>query len=468
MRVIEKNGRFGVDYDEGADAETGKRRRRFVACVSEADAYRTLANLLDSRYEPEPDPAHLLGAFSAKFIADCRARGLEPSTVERYEGSLRNHILPELGNLPLQSITREVVHDFLKRKLEAESLQGLKENSRKRASKKLERGSVRQLLTTIRALFSVARFTPELAGLPNPCEGLAKRLRLSAKHDEGEVKALTREQLARLLGAAREGPHYAALALMAWAGLRLGEALAVQESDIDFSRSVLMVSRTLGSKSTKGKKSRIVDVSRHLLDVLRDVVERNRDVRRSAKVVALDGSTISPVTRGPYLLYPEIPAKVEAKDKSWAQKIVQRAMTETLKVAGLPEHFTCHSLRHTYAANLISAGVSAAYVQRQMGHASISLTVDLYGRWFPVQGNGAVDDLSNSTLPTLGAEMEPETDSSGLEQSPQVVAVQGVNLNRRGSYLRSPCTCTSRCPSSAGCWGHPCGGPSAPAGRTTR
>ena len=44
-------------------------------------------------------------------------------------------------------------------------------------------------------------------------------------------------------------------------------------------------------------------------------------------------------------------------------------------------HFSPHCLRHTFASQLLADGVSPAYVQEQLGHASIELTVGAYGRW---------------------------------------------------------------------------------------
>jgi integrase len=42
-----------------------------------------------------------------------------------------------------------------------------------------------------------------------------------------------------------------------------------------------------------------------------------------------------------------------------------------------------HDLRHTYASLMISAGVSPAYVQQQLGHARIKMTVDTYTLLIP-------------------------------------------------------------------------------------
>ena len=50
-------------------------------------------------------------------------------------------------------------------------------------------------------------------------------------------------------------------------------------------------------------------------------------------------------------------------------------------MAQLPEHYTIHSLRHTYASLLLAQGAPPPWVQQQLGHAHYSITVDLYGSW---------------------------------------------------------------------------------------
>ena len=59
-------------------------------------------------------------------------------------------------------------------------------------------------------------------------------------------------------------------------------------------------------------------------------------------------------------------------------------------------HFTPHCLHHTYASLMLQAGESPVYVQRQLGHASIKLTVDTYGRWLPMGNKVAVDRLDDA------------------------------------------------------------------------
>jgi hypothetical protein len=77
------------------------------------------------------------------------------------------------------------------------------------------------------------------------------------------------------------------------------------------------------------------------------------------------------------------------------------AFARALRAVGLPGHLTVHSLRHSYASLLLQRGESPAYVQRQLGHASIQLTVDTYGKWLPAGNKAAanrLDDPSGSKM----------------------------------------------------------------------
>ena len=76
-----------------------------------------------------------------------------------------------------------------------------------------------------------------------------------------------------------------------------------------------------------------------------------------------------------------------------------------LKRAKLPLHFSPHSLRHTFASLLLQQGESPVYVQRQLGHASIKLTVDTYGKWLPMGNKAAVDRLDDVAAGANGSKV---------------------------------------------------------------
>jgi integrase-like protein len=83
---------------------------------------------------------------------------------------------------------------------------------------------------------------------------------------------------------------------------------------------------------------------------------------------------------------------------------VRRAMLRVLKAAKLPLHFTPHSLRHTYASILLADGVSPVYVQEQLGHARIELTVSTYGRRLKKKAPGALDRLDSNPVQYVATE----------------------------------------------------------------
>jgi integrase len=88
-------------------------------------------------------------------------------------------------------------------------------------------------------------------------------------------------------------------------------------------------------------------------------------------------------------------------DMHFADKEIRVARTlsggriETLKTARLSLHFSPHCLRHTFASLMLQQGESPAYVQRQLGHASIQLTVDTCGQWLPLGNKAAVNRLDD-------------------------------------------------------------------------
>jgi hypothetical protein len=62
--------------------------------------------------------------------------------------------------------------------------------------------------------------------------------------------------------------------------------------------------------------------------------------------------------------------------------------------------FRFHDLRHTYAALMIAASAHPKYLQAQMGHSSIRVTLDLYGHLFPDANRGVLDALDALTTPS--------------------------------------------------------------------
>ena len=236
--------------------------------------------------------------------------------------------------------------------------------------------------------------------------GRVFRLAKSTAARQEDVKAFDRAQLARfLVTAERVTPRLAPLFLLiARTGVRLGEGLALQWEDVDLTTRTLHVRRNLSAGEVGTPKSgagRDVDLSQHLADRL----ARLR-VTRATTALRQGSSEVPPwifCTRTGHPFHP---------------RVIQRACAAVLVDAELPAHFTPHCLRHTFASLLLSDGVSPAYVQRMLGHSSIKLTVDLYGKWLPMANKAAVDRLDDAA----GSEVVADAVANG--------SVAGVQTDR--------------------------------------
>ena len=74
---------------------------------------------------------------------------------------------------------------------------------------------------------------------------------------------------------------------------------------------------------------------------------------------------------------------------SWLTRTVWRRVQEK---AGVRVR-NWHNLRHTFATHLLMAGVNPIYVSKQLGHATVSMTMDIYAHWIPEDAGGRGVDV---------------------------------------------------------------------------
>ena len=85
--------------------------------------------------------------------------------------------------------------------------------------------------------------------------------------------------------------------------------------------------------------------------------------------------------------------------------MVHRRFIPTLEASGCPR-IRFHDLRHTYATWLIWNGESPKYIQRQMRHASITTTLNVYGHLMPEVRDEATKRLDETVFGVLGTVAE--------------------------------------------------------------
>ncbi|MCZ6800278.1 MAG: tyrosine-type recombinase/integrase, partial [Nitrospirae bacterium] len=81
----------------------------------------------------------------------------------------------------------------------------------------------------------------------------------------------------------------------------------------------------------------------------------------------------------------------------WEERNLKRCYTKCLEASGL-RHVRFHDLRHSYASHLIDLGTHSKYIQEQLGHSSIQVTMDIYGHLFPNRNKGWVNRLDDGSF----------------------------------------------------------------------
>lgn len=171
------------------------------------------------------------------------------------------------------------------------------------------------------------------------------------------------------------------IGLAAFAGLRLGEASAVQVGDIDFLRRSLTVSRQVQREAG------------HELEIRAPKYGSERTVYLPDGLLQILSAHIADVGvygEDQWLFAGEHgqPAKPRRISYAW---------DKTVKAAGVGK-MNIHSLRHFFASGLIASGCDVVTVQRALGHASPAVTLNTYSHLWP--------DAADRTRAAAGALLE--------------------------------------------------------------
>ena len=153
---------------------------------------------------------------------------------------------------------------------------------------------------------------------------------------------MTPEEVSRLLGAVPNQRDRTAMEIAYAAGLRLGEVVHLKVSDIDSGRMILRVDQG------KGKKDRNVMLGPALLETLRAYWKRYRP-----RVWLFPGKDPS---------------------RPMHPTLIQRAFTQAKREARIGKRVSFHSLRHSFATQLLESGVNVRTIQALLGHRSLDTT----------------------------------------------------------------------------------------------
>jgi integron integrase len=172
--------------------------------------------------------------------------------------------------------------------------------------------------------------------------------------------------------------------LLYGSGLRLQECLRLRVQDLDFERNEILV------RSGKGDKDRVTLLPLSLKQPLREHLKKVRGIHEK-DLAAGWGSVLLPEALA--RKYPNAAKEwrwqwVFPQQNRWKnvttgeqgrhhihETILQRAVKEAVRRAGLTKHVGCHSFRHSFATALLEEGYDIRTIQELLGHKDVSTTM---------------------------------------------------------------------------------------------
>ena len=273
--------------------------------------------------------------FAASWLDRLKARGRRTLTLQSYATALQLHVVPALGHLPLDQIT----------KLDLVKLSDALCVKRKENGEPYSQQTVARIWS--KAL-SVLRAGLDLYDLRDVSRGVPGPERTESRKAKG--RALSPGELGALLAYLREHCHlWLLFTLLAATGMRQGEGRKLERSRVDLDKAQIR----LRADDTKGKYARIVPIPAWLVALLREHIAQ----QLKTGCLNLKAGRLFGTKRGTTLASSTI-----------TQTLMQHA------ASGGFGHVTPHDLRRSFISACVDRGVNEHLLREVVGHCGAQMT----------------------------------------------------------------------------------------------
>lgn len=325
----------------------GRRSRKTIYAKTKAAAEAKAEAFLLS-YDPSdqaPTGTSLAALLDNWFQS--KVPGWRPRTQTLNRGLIKSHIVPALGDIPIEDVTPMHVQTMV--------------SGISNAGKTPTANKCRALLFS--AMKQAVRWEVIRR---NPVEAID-----AIPQENRDVTIWTRSETSVFLESSRRDRFHTAFALLVASGLRRGELLGLRWSDVTptgirIEQTVVIVENQAVFGSPKSKSSRRhVALDEETLELLNDHRRAQGKERDACGKGWTDHDLVFPT---------QIGTPVHPRN-------FRRSFDRSIKRAGVPR-VTLHSLRHLHASLLIAARVDAKSLSERLGHSSVAFTLDRYGHIF--------------------------------------------------------------------------------------
>ena len=286
-----------------------------------------------------------------EWLLDWLASYEKPSrksrTYTKYRDIVEKRLIPQLGEYDLTEITPLTVQRYI-----AE----LSEKGNQKTGGGLAPNSINSIITVIQKSMNMAH-------LVGHTESYEMHKIKCPKSDEVPIECFTLDEQRRIEQAVMQDKRKKMLGIILclYTGLRIGELLALEWSDIDFQKGLLTVNKSCyDGKDETGKYCRITETpkttkSRREIPLPKQIVPVLKEMKKASTsvLVITDGKKIPSV------------------------RAYQGSFALLLKKLGIP-HRGFHALRHTFATRAIECGVDVKTLSEILGHKNATVTLNRY------------------------------------------------------------------------------------------
>ena len=373
-------GRVVVGYDEkGLPKTKNVLAKTKSECSAKLNALKASLQGPSEPKQRKPNADMTFGAWLDRWYQrECKPQ-IRPKTQADYENRIYQHIIPELGSIPLAKLTAADFQQFYNR---------LKEGGRFLRVDQYGPGLSDRMVKSCHVTCRMALDQAVAQGL------ILKNPALSCKAPvtrPKEMQVLTGEEIQRLLIQAKEDGCFELLLLELSTGLRRGEILALRWDDLDFRTGTLRVERQV--QRIQGK-----------------LAVSQPKTRASCRSILLPAPVLEILAQyrqsvSSHWMFPS-PKK---EDSPLDPAAVRKKLSAVLKRAGCPAA-RFHDLRHTFATSTLEHGMDVKTLSTVIGHVSSATTLNVYAHVTDEMRQKAADNIDRAitgTEPPQEKELKP-------------------------------------------------------------
>lgn len=397
MATIRKRGentyQFIVSLGLGADNKYKRKYKTYRVTEKmtpkqlrehlEHEAYKFEQEVLSDTYI---DPTEMtFKHFAEEWKDKWLEREVSENTIALRLGSLKNHIAPVIGHLPITKITTLMLLDLMENLTRKDGQKG--ELS---VSAKQEVHKVLMSIFTRAVEWKVLKENP-MEGVKLPTENKKKDKKLNV-YDVEEVKTIIEISQYEL-------PHWRLfISLALGTGMRRGELLGLEWKYVDLKNGVIDIQQIISKdrygkpeiKNPKYDSKRVVSLPASIIEELKlykiHCIEEKMRLQHKWEETKHDWVFFN--EQGNFF-HPDTPTKWWNRFIARTNKKLKENDKKQLKKIRL------HDLRHTSATLLIAQNVHAKIISERLGHKKISTTMDIYGHALPVADREASEKLDS-------------------------------------------------------------------------